>query len=195
MASKLEILNRALALLGVERISALDEDSAQRETADAVYPDCLSAALSRHRWTFARLRTTQLPALVGDSAEGFPRYPKPSDALALVRLFDANDRTYHFKLDGAEILPDEGDDLTGVALFLSYVGGIDEGLLPGYFVKAFSYELAAELCEPLTENATKSERLQEAAERFFRDAVRIDAQSEGNQSLIDESQLSMIAGR
>jgi len=196
MASKLEILNRALALLAVEPIADLEEDSDQRRVLDAMYPDALGAALTRYRWTFARTRTAELAPLAGGATpDGFTRYAKPAGALVLVRLFDDNDREYHFRLDGAEIVPDEWPDMGGVSLFVSYVQSINEGLLPSYFVKALSHDLAAEACEPLTENSAKAERLMQMAEKLYLEAMRIDAQGEGNQSLIRDDELSMLTVR
>lgn len=195
MSSRLEIVNHALTLLGAEALSSFEDDTAEARAALRVYDRTYAAALSAYRWACARVTTTQLPRLAGDTPDGRYRYGLPAGWLTLVALTDRSGARVSYRLEGPALIPDRPTGDTE-ALFLSYVQPIDEGQLPEYLARALAYELAAELAMPLTENATRAENLRDAAAAAWRRARIADSQSEGMQSLgEDDRQFSLLTAR
>lgn len=198
MSDRLEIVNRAMALLGAERLSSLEDATAPAQLVRDVYDLTLRAALSSYRWTFAREESAQLAPLVGATADGFQRYQLPADYLALTRVYvssGAQDAAeVAFRLDGQVLVVLE-DVPSTAGLYVGFVKAVGEGCLPPHVAKALSYELAAELAFPITENATLAELRREEAERLWTKARRVDFQSAGTRSLMDLSECSFLTAR
>ena len=192
MATKAEIINRALILCGVEPIQTLEDDNEQARVATNLYDLTFQTALARYRWTFAKEETSQLAALVGTTTEGFTRFQLPVDTLSLLRVFDSAGGKLPFRVEGTALVIEE-EGVTVV--YVERVKSVDEGVLPAYFSLPLSYELGAEFCLPLTENGTRAESLRATAVSLWRDARITDAQSAGSQTFADPADFSLLTVR
>lgn len=149
MASKIQIVNYALRLLGAGRLTALDDDVEQARVADDVYDICLDDVLVDHNWNFATKRD-DLAALEDAPEFGFDvQYQLPNDCLRVVQMQDL-DSVY--KVEGRYLLTNEGE------ANIIYIAQItDTTKFSPKFVSCLAARLAAEMAFPLTSSKTKEQ--------------------------------------
>lgn len=88
MASKIEIVNRALVKIGQNRISSLDENSKGATTVRTVYDQVRDTLMQSYVWNFSKLRI-QLAADTAAPLFGFQyRYRLPANTLRVLGLGD-----------------------------------------------------------------------------------------------------------
>jgi hypothetical protein len=196
--SKIDIINEALTLLGVDEISSLTENTAQAKTAVRLYPTCFKAAVLKRPWSFSRATSAQMAQDAADSLEGTPRYQIPVDARGdrgfLLGLVDGNGNEVSYIIEGALAVLDvqEGEPDAVHARYVRFPG---EESLPPSFVKAFAAQLAADMCMTLTENATLAGVREQIARDLWSDAALQDSQLQTPQALFDENEMGAIGGR
>jgi len=72
--TKTEIMNVALAHLGVQPVGDVDTDQQfQAEIARQLWESTYARALARHRWTFVTTTSAQLALDVDESPDGWNR--------------------------------------------------------------------------------------------------------------------------
>jgi len=204
MATKLEIANGALRLCGVEAISDNDEDTTTAQVVRDLYDITYAYCLSLHKWSFAKVLTTQLSKLAGgDTPDGFERYQRPAGALVVTKLFTSYDGEIPFRTDGDELVTLIDIDTTS-GVFCAYETTIDEGQLTGSVVGALVYALASDICEPLTENSSKADGLRveafgasdsKAVGGKMGHAMMVDTRQGGQQRLFRSEECSMLTHR
>lgn len=179
MASKVEIVNVALTLLGESRIMSIDDDVKAAREAKAVYDIVRDALLANYNWTFAKQRVS-LPALVSVPAFQYSKqYKLPVDCLRLVFVGDyyvgaslADYRTIPdelYAIEGGMILTD-----LSAPLNIKFVARVtDTTQFAPAFTMAFASKLAMSLVEPLSQSAQKYQ----IAEAQFRDDLRLAIRS------------------
>lgn len=196
MASSVDIANRALTKLGASRITSFDDGSKSAKTANAVYEIVRDAELRRHFWNFAMTRDS-LAALADEPEWGFDlQYQLPSDCVRLVQvgeyfhvvanLSDASDTVeVPYQVEGRKILTD-----LEAPLSIRYIRREeDTSLYDSLFVEAFACQLAIEMCEALTQSATKKEALKDEYKEVINEAKRTDAIENPPENLPDDSWL------
>lgn len=181
MASEVTICNQALVKVGAARITALTDDTKQARALNAIYAVKRDAELSANPWTFA-IKRAQIPASSTAPAFGWSyAYPLPSDYLALVEV--GEDFTYYDSDSGA-LFSIETDSNGSLAILtdqttplnVRYVYRVtNTGLFTSLFVEALACRLAAEVCEELTQSASKKEALWAEYKRSLREARRLNA--------------------
>lgn len=152
MASKVEIANRALQILGAKRIVALDEDSRNARAINAAFEPVKLAELRKHCWGFATKRA-QLAA--SSTAPLFSRsnsFPLPSD---FVRLLppdpEMNLNDMDWVIEGRNIITNDSAPLD-----VRYVYDVtDPNEMDALFRESFAAKLAEQLCEEITQSNTK----------------------------------------
>lgn len=88
MASKIEIINRALVKVGQARISSLDENSKGATTVRTVYDQVRDTLMQAYIWNFTKTRV-QLAADTAAPLFGFQfRYRLPAGTLRVVGIAD-----------------------------------------------------------------------------------------------------------
>lgn len=181
MASEVAICNQALVKVGASRITSLAEESKQARTLSAIYAIKRDAELAANPWTFA-IKRAQIPASSTAPAFGWAyAYPLPSDYLALVEV--GEDFTFYDSDSGAlfAIETDSNGSLSILTdqtspLNVRYVYRVtNTGLFNSLFVEALACRLAAEVCEELTQSASKKEALWLEHRRALREARRLNA--------------------
>ena len=84
----LDVVNKALILIGVEPIGSLLDHSKVARVMNALLPDTKRVVLNEFPWTFA-LRIVPLKAKTGVTVDGYQyTFQYPSDALNIQRVYD-----------------------------------------------------------------------------------------------------------
>lgn len=85
--TELEVINRALSMLGVEPLRALSIDNKASRLTRQMLPGIKKTVLIEYPWTFA-LRTKPLALIPGLSVAGYQRvFCYPADALCVRRVY------------------------------------------------------------------------------------------------------------
>jgi hypothetical protein len=172
MTSKIDIINRALARIGADKIASLDEESAQAITASDLYPDVREDLLSRHRWSFIKGQQQLARLTVEPSARWSAAYQLPT-GIGNVAAVLVNDRPIKFDRQDDKILCNcEVED----QVFLEYTDDADEERWPSWFCTLISYELASAFSIPIGDRADLAEWYEKKALRHFSLCKTLDAQ-------------------
>lgn len=151
MASKVQIINRALSNLGARGIVSPDENTKNSNIMRDYYDDSLRSVLSQCLWTFATKRVL-LNQLAKDPAwttfELNYVYQRPSDC---IRIFGRNDTTAILREESDEILSDSAD--LGI-LYVFFQE--DTTKFSASFVDAFADKLASDAAFIVLNSSTKA---------------------------------------
>ncbi len=188
MASQVEIANRALSKLGEARITSVSDNNPEAKAVSARWDTLRDAALTENPWRFA----IELVQLVADSTaptHGYSyRYRRPSDDLWTVQVGDYA-AVYHslgvlyrystaydpisspYEVVGQYIHTD-----LSAPLNYQYVKRVENtGEWDALFVEAFACRLAMDMCEELTQSASKMDRVAAMYKDAMKQAVRRNA--------------------
>lgn len=165
MASDVEICNRALQKLGAKRITSLDEDSVNGRACNAAYDAIRLAELRKHRWSFAIERASLAADATTPSWGRSNSFQLPSDFVLLAERYpEENVNTNDRIIEGRKILTNESAPLE-----IRYIKNVtDAETMDPLFREALSCAIAVELCEALTQSATKKDMLK----IDYRDSIR-----------------------
>lgn len=182
MPSKTEVCNIAIAELGGDLITDVEDGTRNARLCLARYDDCRDAVLRSHPWNCATFRFDLSP-LADRPAFGFAyQYALPNDPLCL-RVLRLEDTTVPFKVEGRRILTDLGPRLLGL-----YVGRIGEDQYDALLTQAIAAKLGSAIAYRLTTSQAQVERMQALYERTLREARSVDAQ-EGTPDAIEADEL------
>lgn len=145
MASQIEIINKALILIGANPIANLSEGSAEATIANVIWDTSRTAALRDHPWNFA-IKEEVLASLVASLSPNFRHtYLIPSDSLRILTVSS----DYDYKIQGRYLHTDR-DTCT-----VKYVyDNQDPTTWDALFVDALSFRLASEFAYPLTKSTS-----------------------------------------
>lgn len=172
------IANRALQLLGIQRISSLQENSRGARAINQAYQPVLQSELRKNYWNFAIKRASLPAAAVGPSFGKSNYYPLPGDFLCLAppdQIFGvsgggtlAGNQILAGTpiMTGAPIVDWQIEQTPGgqIAIASNQAGPINiryvssaitESQFDPCFDEAFSAALACETCEDITQSNTK----------------------------------------
>ncbi len=189
MPSDVSICNRALRLLRVQPVSALDEPGEAAAWCGETYPDARDALLAEYPWNFA-LRRRALPSLAERPAWGFANayaLPEaPERALRVLKIEgEPAGRFRPYQVEGRRIVTDQEAPLRIV-----YIAGVtDPALFPPLFVEALAARLAAEGAFHFTGSTSREQQLVDLYERKVALARRYDAQEGSGEGLIADDWL------
>lgn len=172
MASQVEIVNRALNLLGANRITSMSDDTLEAELASSMYNQSLKSILSECRWSFATkrinlTRTTEEPAWQNDGMKYC--FQLPAD---VIRIFEIADRTAFWRVEGEKVL---SNNQTFGILYVYLM--TDPTKFTASFIEAFANRLAYDMCYSITNSATYAKGLLET----YRGQTLEDAMAEDSQ--------------
>ncbi len=150
MATKLEIFNLALGLLGVDKLLALNDGSKADSVCSVFYDTVKINLLRSHNWNFAMKR-----ALL--SSSGTPAFEfkyqitKPNDCLRIAQFYDYQ---YEFKEEGQYIL------LNQASVKFKYVrNDVTESEFDPSFVVCLASKLAETICYQMTQSNPREQML------------------------------------
>lgn len=182
MASKVDIINRAMIKLGAPTIADPNEDSEQALKANVVFDSLLASELRKHAWSFAIART-QLAALAEAPAyEWTYQFQLPADFVRVVQVNDywqfagvreaTDEAAVPYVIEGTKLLT----NFTAPLRF-RYVRNVSEDptTWDATFVEAFACRLAEELCETLTKSVAKKAQMEKDYLQAVREARRVNA--------------------
>lgn len=172
MTSRIDIINRALTMIGAAKISSLSDGTAEAEAATIIYPGVVEDLISRYRWRFAHVqkqlsRLTDSPDARWDAA-----YQLPSDC-EILETVTVNDHPIPYDRIEDKVVCNATPDETVIA---EYILVNDETRWPGYFTALLVFELAHTLAVPIGDRNDLSQALEKKALRQFSLARNLDSQ-------------------
>lgn len=190
MASKLQILNRALVEIGEEPASTLEDDSEAILVFNAIYPSIKRELLAEVAWGFA-IKTRELVKPTADRVRvqdtdylGIGKdiaYILPSDCISILGLrVKGNSDKLGYRREGKYIL---AGDLGEQVIYLEYVADVGEDEFSAKFVTAIELKLAAQITLPLIENVTRKQELLIEAERARVSAISANSRDTSNSNI------------
>lgn len=137
----IEIVNEALAQIGVESITALSDPTNTAKVASLMYPSARDAVLRMHTWGFATRRAQLTQS--GITAFGNEnRFSLPVGYLRIVELYNS---TYAWRIENGELLTMDS------AAYVKYIYREDDVTkFDALFTEALIYYLSSKLAHPLT---------------------------------------------
>ncbi|QIU92148.1 hypothetical protein [Yokenella regensburgei] len=165
MATRIEIINRALTKLGSDRLMSEADDNAASRAVAAIYDGTLDNLLRTYRWSFA-IKRMQLSQLTEEPVFGYQfAYQLPSDCIRIDLITDYEHQDwwsygwecYHlpiprYQVEGRKILTDMD------TVYIRYGARMpDPTTYDEAFTESMACKLAAELCETITQSSTKKQ--------------------------------------
>ena len=172
MASKVEICNRALQLLGANSITDLTDNSRNAIECNTAYEPVKLALLREHTWNFAVARSSIAEdATAPDWGRGHA-YQLPSDFVRLLPHYpEDNDNELDWLIEGKKIYTDDTAPLQ-----IRYIYNVtDPNEMDAAFREAFSARLAHDLAETITQSNSKKAEAKEHLKDALRTAKRVNA--------------------
>lgn len=177
MNTRTDLANRALAHLGEEPITDIDDTtSTPARTCREFAGDVIDEVLRTHRWNCATARVA-LSELADAPAHGYERaYQLPADFLRLLEVngeaWEASDEFHEIEA-GEQLLTDAS------TAEIRYIRRIDVPEFDPLLAKCAALALAVEIAIPLTKDAGKREAMQAAFDAALRRACKVDAVETG----------------
>jgi len=175
-ASDIEIINRSLALLGIESITSLSDNSKQASTARVLYDDTRASVFRGHPWNCLTMRAS-LPKDVVAPAFGYGNaFVLPADFL---RLLAVEEPLEPYQVENGKILSNNDN------MRIVYTGLVtDVTKYDTLLVDALTARIAADLAQPLLQSTSAMEQMWQMYELKLREAKFVDAQ-ENAQDVLD----------
>lgn len=150
MASKVDIFNLALSVLGDDTVLLPDQATEQARSLAAIYDTIRDATLTAHPWNFAMARKS-LPAESATPEWGFDQqFALPSDPFCL-RVWRANGRRTGWRVEGRKILAN-----AEAPLQILYIARIEDTELFSFtFIDALAAHLAGTVAYKRTQSRAK----------------------------------------
>lgn len=172
MASTVEIMNRALQLVGAKRITALTEDSKNARAVAAARLPVLRAMLEDHDWLCATKRADlAADATPPDWGRG-TSYTLPADFIRLSNPYP-EDNWYptDYEIEGRKIFSNDSGPI-----YIRYIYEIDDpNEMTPLFREAYAINMAMAMCEELTQSNAKKESLKDDLKEALRRARKSNA--------------------
>ena len=193
MVSETSISNQALSWIGANRITSMDDPSAEGEWCRDNYPFIRDAVLEERMWTFATVRTSSTTATRDDWDQMY-KHTLPLDWLSVFRCFrnvtniECPIKSAGWKREGRFLLAREST---------VYLWGVkretDTGQFSPLFVQALAARLAAEMAIPLAENRQLQADLWALYQAKLADAAARDGQQGANEKIQSNSMVDARA--
>lgn len=187
-ASTVGIWNRALQLLGAERVESVDQTTRNANSCRACYESIRDALLEETVWRFSILQATiaaDSPAPDWGKANSFTL---PTDYIMLAPDFPEEaslDRDYEVQ-DG-KIFSD-----FSAPLYIRYVSKVtDPTKMPASFRELVSTKMADAMCEEITQSNQKKVAMERAVEAAYKVARRANARQSLSQEPPTSSWISV----
>jgi hypothetical protein len=166
MALKIEIISRALVLIGANPISSLTEGT-EGVVANALYEPTYKALIASHSWRFATKKAQLSRLTEAPLNEWLYQYQLPSDYIVAFRTQYNSD----YEVYGDKIYSDMSE------LYIEYRYRVSEVMLPAPFELALEFLLAAQFAIPITDNSQRAQVYTNLYEAQLARAKFIDSSS------------------
>lgn len=180
-ASKIDIANMALTLIGTQTIAALTSENDRARTINRVYDHCRRAVLRLGRWNFAKAHTPAVMSqLSGDTVFGWEFvYQRPANCIYINRLYSEGDNDITKPPPFEEIIaPVSGNraivtDLEDARAIYTF-DFTDTSKFDDAFTDAFIIKLAATVALPLTGDKQIAGGMSQQFSAVVSDALRLN---------------------
>ena len=167
-AADVDLVNRALALLGVEAITSLADTSKPAATASVLFDDTRASVFRAHPWNCLIKRASLAQDAVAPAYGYTYKYALPADYLRLINI--ENDLE-NFQIENGFILYDED------TLNIKYVAlDTDVTKYDPLLKDALAARLAYELAQPLLQSTSAMADMFNLYETKLKEARYVDAQ-------------------
>lgn len=198
-ADNLEVINRALTLLGEPKLANLAGTDDTTLTVTALYEPLVVMLFSMAHWRFARTRVALVEDVASPPINEWTRaFTLPTlntlrcgPPIAFYASTAINARpTTEFELIGARA------ETNHTELYIEYIARKTETLWPEAFATLVAYALASQVAQPITEKTTLADALQKATfglpsegmrGGFFRVAAQSESWGDPSNSVFDAS--------
>ena len=174
MASNVDIANNALSILGGSTISSLTEDTKNARICNQRFENVRNRVFRGHPWNCLIKRVQLAENSTAPVIEFENAFALPSDFLRVLKIHNgttdsvASDMPY--KVEGKNIITDES------TVYLVYVAkDTDPTNYDTYLYEVLAYQLAADMCYSITNNATLAKNLLVDADEKLREARFVDS--------------------
>jgi len=175
-SADINIINRALALLGVSSITSLSDTSKPAATASVLWDDTRAAVFRSHPWNCLTKRVALAQSSTTPAYGYTYQYQLPADFLRLIQLENATD---NYQIENDFILYDND------TLNIQYLALItDVTKYDTLLVDTLAARLAAELAQPLLQSTGAMEKMWAVYDLKLKEARYVDAQ-ENCQDVLD----------
>lgn len=162
--TKIDITNRALVLVGSNKIASFTDSSTEANVADELYEEYVESILTRSRWDFATEQ--QQLSLLADAPTGRYEYAyqmPTNPAVIQIHTVTVNDFPIQYERYGNKIFVN-GYGSNSV-LVMDYIFRPDESTFPPYFRHALIYKLASAFAGSIARDAALVSQFDTLAER------------------------------
>ena len=187
MASEVDIANRALSMLGEDRITALTDNNKGARAMNARFALLRDAELTSYAWRFA-VKRVSLPSSTDTPAWGYSLiYDLPADNLRPIKVGGAaiNSEAIGVMYESTgfstestpyEIIEGRIHTNLSAPLDYEYIARItDAGSFNPLFVEALAARLAADAAEEMTQSNSKKEAALFTYRKTLSDARRVNS--------------------
>ena len=188
MASKVEICNSALNMLGANNITEITEDSKNARLLNQRYTPIRDAVFRLHAWNCLIKRVELAQDTDTPTHEYEKQYTLPADCLRVLKIGGHHngsssdlDDGQKFKVEGRKVITDES------SIYLLYISKIDDvNEYDTLLQETIAARLAAELCYAITSSTSLATQMNELYKEKLREARHVDS-SEGTAESLDAS--------
>ena len=151
MATKIDLVNSALVLIGDSPINSLIGNSRAQNVANTLYDTTVKNEITKHRWGFARTKaqlalTTEVPV----DQEWQSIYQLPSDLLFLIKLYPS----VRYQIYGSQVYTNNNGPL-----YCDYIYDAPEAHWPIYFSKMIEYALAKDFATSIRDSSASRQEM------------------------------------
>jgi hypothetical protein len=175
--SKTDICNLALSRFGGGKINSLDDGTETARLLDINYDNCLESALRDFPWNFAR--NIRVLALTTNSTPGYYYvYQYPANCVNVLRVYSENNSRLKEKAE-FKIITNGNEKFIACDIKDAYVEFTYKVTIPdlydSLFIKALSYQIAAEVVNAKSGNAQKAQEMMQKYQMAISEAQHIGA--------------------
>ncbi len=178
MASKIEICNLALILIGAKPILSLDEQSKPARIFREIWDIARDEVLRDHPWNFAIKRARLSRLADNPTFEYSCAYQLPSDCLRVLQMGEVEDGLI-WEVEGRTVVTNEA---TCQIRYISEV--VDTGVFDAKFAAAFAAKLASYAAYPITASSSLTERMTNLYVSVLSGATGADGQEQSAKEVI-----------
>ncbi|MES2043590.1 MAG: hypothetical protein V4475_06920 [Pseudomonadota bacterium] len=188
MTISLSTCNLALGELRTAPIVDIAEDTLEARECARYYPQCLRTLLERHDWAFANRRASLAELADNDrAAEWAHAYVLPAGCATPLRLVTADGGTSDFIVENRTLYTQLGNAVLEYA-----ASDVTDGEMPGLFIDALAYSLAARLAVPIRDSREMKGQLLQQAEIAFQRAVAEDRNRQPQRDAFSEDTVALV---
>ena len=168
------ICNLALAKIGDQSITSLDDNTVESRFCKLYYPVALGECLMLNTWNFATKLATLSQITTPPLFDWGHAYQLPADFARITKFnpSNLNDQIANYEINGSVLLTDES---TASIAYIS--NNPDPSTFTPSFISILTLKLASDLAKPISGSLELKNQLLQQFERSIAEAGRTDANS------------------